>query len=83
MYENGHNTTPGRPKPGKLWLLIFPMAAFYASLYLGEKDAVTHLGDWIGWTVGMLGFLVPPFILGFMVGAEWTESRGNQARLER
>ena len=62
------------------WLLYLATAALYAALYV-DWPGSAPFSDWIGWTVGALGLLLPPFLLGFGYGVDW--SRKHPAEPER
>jgi hypothetical protein len=61
-------------KSTKIALLFWPMAALYAAFYLGEQEAVSHLGDWLVYTIMASVALVPALFLGYLIGREHGDS---------
>jgi hypothetical protein len=61
--------------------LYWPMAALYALFYLGGEDALKgphFISDWLGYTVMAAVTLLPPLMLGYLVGrAEHDISRSE------
>jgi hypothetical protein len=66
----------GRRKQSTVGLLLWPMAAFYALLYLGGGDATRRpdfVWDWFMYTLMVFVALFPPCFLGYLMGRTHNE----------